>query len=75
MISPQTESDSYYAVHFPHNLIRNLRKTFAAFFSTSLVINLLLTMLAGRISAFGLFCKDLAFKTSGITSHKQQLRH
>ena len=58
MIGPQT------AEHVSHNFIRNLRKTLAAFFSTSRVINLLLTKLArdriGRISARGLFCMDLA---------------
>ena len=65
MIGPQTEPAPYYPVeHVPHNLIRNLRKTFAAFFSTSRVINLLFTKIArdhtGRISALGLFCTDLA---------------
>ena len=61
MIGPQTEPAPYYPVeHVPHNLIRNLRKTFAAFFSTSRVIYLLFTKIArdhtGRISALGLFC-------------------
>ena len=65
MIGPQTEPAPYYpAEHVPHNLILNLRKTFATSFSTSRVINLLLTKLArdrtGRISALCLFCTDLA---------------
>ena len=65
MIGPQTEPEPCYPVeHVPHNLIRNLRKTFAAFFSPSRIINILLTKLArdrtGRISALGLFCTDLA---------------
>ena len=56
MTGPQTEPAPYYpAEHVPHNLMRDLRKTFAAFFSTSRVINRFLTKLArdraGRISA------------------------